>query len=355
MSEAINHDRRRFLRTAGMTIAACQFGAAGFAEGSIFSEPLPSLDGATGWLNSEPLKKADLHGKVVLIDFWTYTCINWRRQLPYVRAWDAKYRKHGLVVIGVHTPEFVFEKNADNVRQAVKDIKIDYPVAIDSEYAVWRAFSNEFWPALYLADAQGHIQYHKFGEGDYEQTEREIQKLLTKAGASGIGSELVSINAGGAEAAADWGDLRSGENYVGYERTENFASSGGAVFDKRHTYALPRQFRLNQWAVAGDWTAQKKSIVLNASDGRIAYEFHARDLHLVMGPAERGAPVRFRVLIDGNPAGAVRGVDVDEQGNGMVAEPRMYQLIRQELPIADRRFEIVFLDAGVEAFSFTFG
>lgn len=240
MTQAINHDRRRFLRAAAMTIAVSQLSLTRSAAGSIFSEPLPSLDGATGWLNSQPLKRPDLRGKVVLIDFWTYTCINWRRQLPYVRAWDAKYRGHGLVVIGMHTPEFAFEKNADNVRQAVKDMKIDYPVAIDSEYAVWRAFGNEFWPALYLADAQGHIQYHKFGEGDYEQAEREIQKLLTKAGARGIGPELVSVDAAGAEAGADWGDLRSGENYVGYERTENFASPGGAVFDRRHDYALPR-------------------------------------------------------------------------------------------------------------------
>jgi thiol-disulfide isomerase/thioredoxin len=356
MNQGINHDRRQFLRGAAMTLAASQFGLTDHAAVSLFSEgSLPPLNGATGWLNSQPLKSEELRGKVVLIDFWTYTCINWRRTLPYVRAWDAKYREHGLVTIGVHTPEFGFEKVADNVRWAVKDMKVDYPVAIDSDYAIWRAFDNEYWPALYLADAQGHIRYHKFGEGDYEQSEKAIQQLLNKAGAKGIDSGLVTIDATGAEVAADWSDLRSEENYVGYERTQNFASPGGAAFDKPRVYSAPARLDLNSWALTGDWTRQKQAIVLNAAQGRIAYKFHARDLHLVMGPAAQGKSVRFRVLIDGQSPGAAHGVDVDEQGNGTVTEPRMYQLIRQGKPIADRKFEIEFLDPGVEAFSFTFG
>jgi thiol-disulfide isomerase/thioredoxin len=356
MTKAINHDRRRFLRAAAMTLAASQLGLPSSAAASLFDEGrMPSLDGATGWLNSQPLKRADLRGKVVLIDFWTYTCINWRRTLPYVRAWNAKYREHGLVVVGVHSPEFAFEKNVDNVRQAVKEMEIDYAVAIDNEHAVWQAFDNEYWPALYLADAREQIQYHYFGEGDYEQSELEIQKLLMKAGANGIDPGLVSVDATGAEAPPDLPDLKSPENYVGYERTENFASPGGARSDKHHEYAAPEKLKLNHWALAGDWTVQKQAIVLNAAQGRIAYQFHARDLHLVMGPAALGTPVRFRVVIDGQIPGAAHGVDTDEQGNGAVTEPRMYQLIQQPKPIVDRRFEIEFLDPGLEAFSFTFG
>ncbi len=307
---------------------------------------MPSLGGATGWLNSEPLTAAGLRGKVVLIDFWTYTCINWLRTLPYVRAWAEKYKDQGLVVIGVHTPEFAFEKNLDNVRRAAKDMKVDYPIAIDSDYAIWRAFKNQYWPALYFVDAQGRIRHHHFGEGEYEQSERVIQQLLAEAGSDGIGHELVSVDGRGVEAAADWGNLRSPENYVGYERTENFASPGGAALDKRRVYAAPAQLRLNQWALSGDWTMTKQAAVLNKANGRIAYRFHARDLHLVMGPAARGTSVRFRVLIDGQPPGAAHGIDVDEQGNGTVAEQRLYQLIRQPKPIADRQFEIEFLDAG---------
>ncbi len=316
---------------------------------------LPSLSSATDWLNSRPLSAAGLRGKVVLIDFWTYTCINWLRSLPYVRAWADKYKDQGLVVIGVHTPEFAFEKNVDNVRRAAKDMRVDYPIAIDSDYAIWRAFKNEYWPALYFVDAQGHIRHHQFGEGEYEQSERIIQQLLAEAGIGGISHELVSVDAHGVEAAADWGSLNSPENYVGYERTENFVSPGGAVLDKRHVYAVPAQLGLNHWALSGDWTVQKRVIVLNKANGRIAYRFHARDIHLVMGPAVRGNSVRFRVLIDGQPPGAAHGIDVDEQGYGKVAEPRLYQLIRQPKQIADRQFEIEFLDAGVEAFVFTFG
>src|SRR5882724_8181156 len=316
---------------------------------------LPSLGGATGWLNSPPLTAAGLRGKVVLIDVWTYTCINWLRSLPYVRAWAEKYKNRGLVVIGVHTPEFAFEKNVDNVRRAAKDMKVDYPIAIDSDYAIWRALKNEYWPALYFVDAQGRIRHHHFGEGEYEQSERIIQQLLAEAGIGAISHELVSVDARGAEAAADWGSLKSPEYYVGYERTENFASPGGAVLDKRRVYAAPAQLRLNHWALSGDWTVKKQATVLNKANGRIAYRFHARDLHLVVGPAVRGTSVRFRVLIEGKPPGAAHGIDVDDRGNGTVTEQRLYQLIRQPKPIADRQFEIEFLDSGVEAFAFTFG
>jgi thiol-disulfide isomerase/thioredoxin len=316
---------------------------------------LPSLGRATEWLNSPPLTASGLRGKVVLIDFWTYTCINWLRTLPYVRAWAEKYKNQGLVVIGVHAPEFAFEKNLDNVRRAAKDMRVDYPIAIDSDHALWRAFKNQYWPALYFVDAQGKIRHHHFGEGEYERSERVIQQLLSDAGMRGIGQELVSVDARGAEVAADWGSLKSPENYVGYDRTENFASSGGAVLDKQRIYAVPARLRLNQWALSGDWTVQKQATVLNKANGRIAYRFHARDLHLVMGPAVRGTSVRFRVLIDGQPPGAAHGIDIDGQGNGAVAEQRLYQLIRQPKPIAERQFEIEFLDAGVEAYAFTFG
>jgi thiol-disulfide isomerase/thioredoxin len=316
---------------------------------------LPSLGSATGWLNSQPLTAAGLRGKVGLIDFWTYTCINWLRTLPYVRAWAEKYKDQGLVVIGVHSPEFAFEKNVDHVRRAAKDMKVNYPIAIDSDHAIWRAFKNEYWPALYFVDAQGRIRHHHFGEGEYERSEKIIQQLLAEAGVGGVSRELVSVAARGAEVGADWGSLKSPENYVGYERTENFASPGCAVLDKRRVYAAPARLSLNHWALSGDWTVQKQATVLNKANGRIAYRFHARDLHLVMGPAARGTSVRFRVLIDGQPPGAAHGIDVDDKGNGTVSEQRLYQLIRQPKPIADRQFEIEFLDSGVEAFAFTFG
>jgi len=315
----------------------------------------PSLDGATEWLNSPPLTAAGLRGKVVLVDFWTYTCINWLRTLPYVRAWAEKYKDRGLVIIGVHTPEFDFEHDLDNVRQAVKDMRVDHPVAVDNDYAVWSAFDNHYWPALYFVDAQGQIRHHQFGEGRYEQSEMIIQQLLTEAGSSGIGHDLVSVDARGIEAAADWDSLRSPENYLGYERSENFASSNGVARDTPHVYAVPERLRLNHWALAGDWTVRPAAIVLNQAEGRIAYRFHARDLHLVMGPAVRGTPVRFRLRIDGQPPGAAHGSDVDDQGNGTVAEPRLYQLVRQPGPITERTLEITFLDPGVGAYAFTFG
>jgi thiol-disulfide isomerase/thioredoxin len=381
MFEELNNNRRnrRCCGIAAITIAAALFGmtsslgahsskATPVVLGQIkvqemaltatrlpIEGELPSVGSGTAWLNSRPLTSADLRGKVVLVDFWTYSCINWRRQLPYVRAWAEKYRDQGLVVVGVHAPEFSFEKNIDNVRRAAKDTRIDYPIVMDNEHEIWRAFNNEYWPALYFADAQGRIRHHQFGEGEYEQSERIIQELLAEAGRSGFSHELVSLDPQGAEVGADWSDLRSPENYVGYERTENFASPSGAAPDKRHDYASPARLKLNHWALSGDWTMQREGIVLNKPNGHIVYSFHSRDLHLVMGPAVPGMSVRFRVLIDGQPPGAAHGVDVDDQGNGTVTEPRMYQLIRQSNHIVDREFEIEFLDSGVEAFSFTFG
>jgi thiol-disulfide isomerase/thioredoxin len=316
---------------------------------------LPSLAGATGWLNSPPLTSAGLSGKVVLVDFWTYTCINWLRQLPYVRAWAGKYTDQGLVVIGVHTPEFAFEHNAGNVRRAVQETRVGYPVAIDNDYAVWRAFENHYWPALYFADAQGRIRHHHFGEGAYQQSEMITQQLLAEAGSAGTGQELVSVDAHGIEAAADWATLRSPENYTGYERTQNFASPGGALPGKPHLYTAPTELRLNQWALSGDWTMEEQATTLNTADGQIAYRFHARDLHLVMGPAAGGTSIRFRVLIDGQPPGAAHGTDADGHGNGAVSEQRLYQLIRQRGPITEHTFEITFADPGVQAYAFTFG
>lgn len=316
---------------------------------------LPSLGGATGWLNSPPLTPAGLRGKVVLVGFWTYTCINWIRQLPYLRAWAAKYTGHGLVLIGVHTPEFPFEHNPDNVHKAIDDMRVCYPVAIDNDYAVWRAFGNHYWPALYFADARGHIRHHYFGEGAYQQSEMVIQQLLAGAGSADTGKELVSVDARGVEAPADWATLESPENYTGYDRTENFASPGGALPGKPHHYTAPAQLRLNHWALSGDWTIEAQATTLNAANGQIAYRFHARDLHLVMGPAAPGTSIRFRVLIDGQPPGTAYGTDVDGQGDGTVTEQRLYQLIRQRGAFTDRTFEITFLDAGAQTFAFTFG
>ncbi|HTS35771.1 MAG TPA: redoxin domain-containing protein [Candidatus Solibacter sp.] len=350
MAENIDLGRRRFLGMTAMTIAATQFGT--FAVGSE-GLALSPLARATTWLNSSPLTAAELQGKVVLVEFWTYSCINWRRQLPYVRAWSAKYKDKGLVVIGVHSPEFSFEKNIDNIRWAIKDMRIDYPIAVDSDHAIWQGFHNEYWPALYFVDAKGKIRHQQFGEGEYEQSERVIQRLLAESGVPEVRSELVSVDPSGAEAQADWSHLQSGENYVSYERTENFASN--AKPDKPHLYSAPKHLMLNQWALAGDWTMGKEALLLNQPDGHIVYEFHARDLHLVMGQASRGASARFRVSVDGRPPADAHGVDVDGDGNGTVREPRMYQLVRQQVPISDRQFEIEFLDAGIQAFSFTFG
>ena len=315
----------------------------------------PSLSGATQWLNSPPLTSDGLRGKVVLVDFWTYTCVNWLRTFPYVRAWADKYKDQGLVVIGVHTPEFTFEHDLDNVRREVHDLEVDYPVAVDSDYGVWNAFNNNYWPALYLIDTQGQIRYHQFGEGSYEQSEMMIQQLLREAGSQNVQQSMVKVNPIGAEVAADWDDLRSGENYLGYNRTQNFASPGDVVLGTDHVYAVPDQFYLNDWALSGNWTFQNEFTRLNQPNGRIAYRFHARDVNLVMGPSSTGTSVRFRVLIDGEAPGAAHGTDVDAQGNGTVTEQGTYQLIRQPQAIMDRTFEIEFLDAGVEAYDFTFG
>ena len=373
MSEAVSAPTRRSLLAAAVVAGASgAFPARGASESATTSpalrvpflhgfpagqtarqSELESLERAAGWINSAPLTASALRGKVVLIDFWTYTCINWRRTLPYVRAWQNKYRNQGLVVIGVHTPEFEFEKSADNVRWAVKDMRIDYPIAVDSDYVIWRAFANEYWPALYFFDSTGHVRYQQFGEGSYQQSEMIIQRLLAEKGIGGIDRKPVSVDASGFEAGADWDDLMSPENYLGYERSENFASPGGAVFDKPRLYELPARLGLNEWGLSGDWTVEKDRARLNQPNGSVAYQFHARDLHLVMAPSASGAPLQFRVLIDRQPPGAAHGVDVE--GVGAVIEPRLYQLIRQPKPIEDRRFEIEFAGPGVEVFDFTFG
>jgi cytochrome c biogenesis protein CcdA/thiol-disulfide isomerase/thioredoxin len=319
---------------------------------------LPPLNGAVQWLNSPPLTAQSLRGKVVLIDFWTYSCINCLRSLPYVKAWADKYKDQGLVVIGVHAPEFAFERNIDNVKKAVHDLGIDYPVAIDNNYAIWRSLNNQYWPAHYFVDAQGRIRYHHFGEGDYAQSEKVIQQLLTEAGhadASKIATGLTGGSAQGVLAAADDRDMQSPETYIGYSRAENFASPGGETEDKLHTYAAPAQPALNDWGLAGKWRVGAEHATLAAPSGEIVYRFHARDLHLVLGPDKDGKPVRFRVSIDGVAPGGAHGTDVSADGTGTVTEQRLYQLVRQTGDIKDHTFSIEFLDPGVQAYSFTFG
>jgi cytochrome c biogenesis protein CcdA/thiol-disulfide isomerase/thioredoxin len=316
---------------------------------------LPSLAGAVEWLNSPPLTPAELKGKVVLVDFWTYSCINCLRSIPYVRAWADKYKDQGLVVIGVHAPEFAFEKNIGNVKQAVAKLKIDYPVAIDNDYAIWRAFSNEYWPADYFIDAKGQIRHHFFGEGDYAESEKVIQQLLAEAGKSALSADVVSVNATGAEAASDAADVKSPETYIGFARSENFASPGGAVGDTSHVYATGDLKQLNDWGLSGDWTVGGQSATLNKTDGAISFRFHARDLHLVLGPNADGKPVRFRVTIDGAKPGESHGADVNTDGEGVVTDHRLYQLVRQSGPVMDHTFSIQFLDPDVQAYAFTFG
>jgi len=304
-------------------------------------------------MNSPPLTDANLQGKVVVVDFWTYTCINWLRTLPYVRAWAEKYRE-GLVVIGVHTPEFPFEHDLDNVRRAVRELRVDYPVAVDNQSAIWRAFDNQYWPALYVLDSRGRVRHHHFGEGAYEESEQVVQQLLADQGIVTGDRRFVRITPDGIEASADWADLRSQENYLGYERGVNFGP-GRIEVNRRRVYAGPPRLALNQWALTGEWTVGAQAIASGASHARIVKRFHARDLHMVMGPVRPGSSVRFRVTIDGRPPGSGRGLDVDEDGNGTVIEQRLFQLIRQPTPIVDRLFEIEFLEAGAEAYSFTFG
>lgn len=319
---------------------------------------LPSLDGAVQWLNSPPLTAASLRGKVVLVDFWTYSCINCLRTLPYTTAWARKYAPYGLVVIGVHAPEFAFERDIGNVKKAVHDLGIDFPVAIDNHYTIWRAFSNEYWPAHYFVDAQGRVRRHHFGEGEYAQSERAIQSLLAEAGhpeALNVPLGLAGAPAKGALAAADSADVRSPETYVGYARADDFTSPGGVVRDTAHRYDAPAHPDLNDWGLAGTWQVGAERASLAAPSGRIVYRFHARDLHLVLGPRANGKPVRFRVTLDGAAPGAAHGADVDAQGNGTVTGQRLYQLVRQPGAIADRTFAIEFLDPGVDAYAFTFG
>jgi thiol-disulfide isomerase/thioredoxin len=308
---------------------------------------MPSLGGATGWLNSEPLGPAELRGHVVLVNFWTLTCINWLRQEPYVRAWSQAYRDDGLVVIGLHTPEFSFEHEIDRVRQATNERGIDYPVALDNDYEIWSAFDNNAWPALYFVDTEGIIRDDHFGEGRYEESERVIQRLL------GVEREPVSVEGLGVEAEADWNNLRTPETYLGSGRSERFASADGA-FDERRGYQLPDRLRVNHWALAGEWTIGREKVVLDEADGSIAYRFHARDAHLVLSPGPRG-PIPFRLLLDGEAPRPSHGVDVDEDGNGVLREGRLYQLVRQHDGVRERTLEITFLEPGAEAYAFTFG
>jgi hypothetical protein len=313
---------------------------------------MPSLAGATEWLNSEALTAADLQGRVVLIDFWTFTCINWIRTAPYRRAWDERYRDRGLMAIGVHTPEFPFERDIDSIRAAIEERRIAYPVAVDSDYAIWNAFANRYWPALYVADANGQIRDHHFGEGRYHESERVIQDLLGVPRT--LGNDLV-VEADGVEAPADWDTLQSPETYLGSEQAERFASPGGAAWEQRRSYTTPSPLRLNSWALSGDWTIGRKSARLDEAGGHLAYRFRARDLNLVMGPAKRGEAVRFQVRLDGGPPSAARGVDVDERGDGTAIDRRLYQLVRQSGAVDEHTFEITFLEPGVEAYVFTFG
>jgi thiol-disulfide isomerase/thioredoxin len=315
---------------------------------------LASFEGATGWLNSEPLTPEGLRGRVVLVDFWTYTCVNWLRTLPYVRAWYAKYRDAGLTVIGVHTPEFGFERNVDNISPLAREFGVDYPIAIDSEYGVWRAFDNHFWPAAYIADADGRIRFHHFGEGEYAMTEMVIQQLLLETGAA-LGEDLVPVEPRGLEVAADWRTLRSPETYIGYRQSSGFSQEDVARYDEQHGYSPPARLRLNAWALSGRWTVAGHAAVSSEPGARVAFQFHARDVNLVMGPVVRGASIPFRVFLDGEPADGVCGSDVAADGQGTVGAQRTYQLIRQSGPIADRRFEIEFQDAALEAYCFTFG
>jgi thiol-disulfide isomerase/thioredoxin len=309
---------------------------------------MPSLGGGTGWVNSDPLGPVELRAHVVLVNFWTLTCINWLRQEPYVRAWSEAYRNDGLVVIGVHTPEFSFEHDIDGVRQATTQRAIDYPVTLDNDYEIWSAFDNHYWPALYFVDADGIIRDQHFGEGRYEQSERVIQRLL------GVERELVSVEATGVEAQADWDHLQTPETYLGYERSERFASPDDAAFDERRAYELPEHLRLNHWALAGEWTIGRENAVLDQAGGSIAYRFHARDAHLVLsaGPRE---PIAFRVLLDGEAPGPSHGVDIDEDGTGVLRDGRLYQLVREHDAVRERTLQITFLEPGAEAYAFTFG
>ncbi len=321
------------------------------AQGSV----LDGLSGATEWINTQPLTTAQLQGKVVLVDFWTYSCINCLRTLPYLRAWAEKYKDSGLVVLGVHTPEFPFEKDPSNVKKAVRDLGIPYPVVLDNNYAIWNVFKNEYWPAHYFIDVRGKIRYRHFGEGGYDESERWIQELLKERSGEQLPGGVVHVQAQGAEAAPETSEVQSPETYIGYQRAQNFASPGGLRRNTPSLYSIPTQLVLNQWALAGRWTDQGQTAVLASASGRIAFRFHARDLHLVLGPTADGKPVRFRVTMDGKAPGENHGMDTDEHGNGTVTEHRLYQLVRQKGAIEEHTFVIEFLSPGVQAFAFTFG
>jgi thiol-disulfide isomerase/thioredoxin len=349
-------NRRGFVRNAALTIAAAVPTASaykyqtGLADGGAF----PDLDGAIGWLNSPPLNPKSLRGKVVLVDFWTYTCINSLRPLPYVKSWAAKYKEAGLVVIGVHTPEFSFEKERVNVETALRDLKVTYPVPIDSNYRIWQAFNNEYWPAQYLIDGKGRIRYHHFGEGEYAEFEGVVQELLKKNGATGLDGSSVSVYADGVEAAPSR-DVQSPETYVGYRRAERFASPGRLAHNSPKTYSPPAKPSLNQWGLSGSWNVGAESAVLQAASGTIVLRFHSRDLHMVLSPTKNGEALRFKVKLDGAAPGDDRGTDSDPDGMGTIREPRLYQLVRQKGHVEDRTFEIEFLDPGAQALVFTFG
>jgi cytochrome c biogenesis protein CcdA/thiol-disulfide isomerase/thioredoxin len=344
-------DRFQPKKKEGGSMMMMAAAAAGAAAGP---QTMPDLTGAGEWLNTSPLTRDALRGKVVLIDFWTYSCINCLRTLPYIRAWADKYKDKGLVVIGVHTPEFAFEKDLDNVKRAVKELRVTYPVALDNDYKIWKAFSNSYWPADYLVDGGGKIRYHHFGEGKYDESEQEIQELLKERNGQAPANALVTVAATGTEAAPD-SDVESPETYIGYERADSFLSPGGLRQNVPNSYSVPKHLELNQWGLTGSWTDRAQVAALDSAPGGIVYRFHARDVHLVLGPAADGKPVRFRVRIDGHAPGENHGVDTDAQGVGKVTEHRLYQLVRQKSPVEDRTFEIEFLDAGAQAFAFTFG
>jgi thiol-disulfide isomerase/thioredoxin len=315
----------------------------------------PELEGATTWLNSEPLTPAGLRGKVVVVQFCTFSCVNWLRTLPYIRAWERKYRDRGLVVIGAHSPEFPFEHDIEKIEAALNAMGVEFPIAVDNDFAIWRAFANQAWPALYFIDAQGRIRHVHLGEEDYERSERVIQQLLAEAGAEQVDGDVVSLEPAGAELAADWDTLQSSETYVGYGRGTGLASPGGVEPDNSRLYVDPGKLRLNEWALSGDWTVGEQAATLNEPGGRITFRFHARDVNLVMGAQAEGGSARFLVLFDGEPPNGARGIDVDQRGNGTIADARLFQLVRQGGRIKDRTFEITFLDRGAQAYVFTFG
>lgn len=361
MSNIVYRMRARLLFVAEFAIVVCCMVCHPFAAGAqeppsiVGSKPLYGLSGATGWLNSKPLTAKELKGKVVLIDFWTYSCINCLRSMPYVEAWAQKYKNSGLVVIGVHTPEFRFEQELPNVRQAIHKYGITFPVALDSNYAIWNAFHNEFWPADYFIGIHGRVRYEHFGEGNYAESERLIQHLLKERDGNAMPGGIVDVQGRGAEEAADVSQMRSPETYIGYARAENFASPGGIKRNAARSYTLPAHLGLNEWGLDGKWIDHRQVAVLKSPDGKISFHFHARDLHLVLGPATDGKPIRFRVTIDGHAPGEDHGVDTNAQGYGLVKEYRLYQLVRQREGVKDQVFTIQFLDPGVQAFSFTFG